>query len=96
MHVSVNKAVTNAQNSAAVATESAQNKSLFEGSRAAFRADIESIEQPLTNLTKWSAKKTISCSDMRIELGKVETALAKLMADKTKLLNMDPTADLTA
>ena len=96
MHVSVGKTMADARNSAAEVSKNAEKKILFEGSLATFRAGIESFGSPSTNLTLLSTEKTVSCLDMRAELSKLEVAMAKLMEDKVKLLNMDPTADLTA
>ena len=63
---------------------------------ASFKAGIESFGSPATNLSQLSSEKLISCTDMRLELTKVESAMSKLMEEKTRLLTLNPTADLVA
>ena len=68
--------MTDAKNTVAVANENAEKKRLYEGSLAAFRAGIESFGNPSANVTQLSTDKTVSCSDMRNELSKLETAMS--------------------
>ena len=63
---------------------------------ANLKAGIESYGSPATNLSQLSNEKTISCADMRVELGKIEATLSKLMEEKAKLISLDPTADIAA
>ena len=59
---------------------------LFEGSLAAFKANVESFGNPVAYLTKLSTEKKISYADMRLELGKIEAEMTKLADEKTKPL----------
>ena len=80
----------------AKANAKAGKERLFEGSLAAFKANVESFGNPVAYLTKLSTEKKISYTDMRLELSKIETEMAKLAEEKTNLLNIDPSADTTA
>ena len=96
MHVSVSKAVAANKEKVATANEVKEKEAQFQGSLAALKANIKSFGSPATNLTRLTTEKVISCADMRIELSKIEATYSKLMDEKTKLINLNPTADLTA
>ena len=88
MHVKVSKAVTDANKEAMTANMTAERDRLFQGSLAAFKANIELFGKPAANLTTLSRERKISCSDMRLELKKIEDDMSKLREEKEKLLNL--------
>ena len=74
----------------------ATKKQEFEVAKAALKAKIEGFGKPSVNLISLSNEKKISFGDMRSEIKKLEESLAKLMEERVKLGNMDPTADLSS
>ena len=96
LHVSVTKAVIAAREKVASANKSKEKKVQFRGSLAALKANIESFGRPATKLTKLTTEKVISCADMRLELVKIETTYSRLLEERTKLINLNPTTDLAA
>ena len=64
--------------------------------KAVLKASIEGFGKPSRNLSELSSAKTISFSDMRAEIEKIETSLAKILQEKVNLLDLDPSADLGA
>ena len=96
IHVSITKAVTKANTTAAAAIKAADEEKEFQGKLANFKASIESFGNPSANLSQLSREKNISCADMRSEIGKIEATMAKLLVAKEKLVTLNPSADLVA
>ena len=96
IHVSITKAVTKANTTAAAAIKVADEEKEFQGKLANFKASIESFGNPSANLSQLSREKNISCVDMRSEIGKIEATMAKLLVAKEKLVTLNPSADLVA
>ena len=57
MHVTVNKAITTARNTAAALNATTEKERQFKGSLAAFKSSIESFGNPSLNLTHLSTEK---------------------------------------
>ena len=57
-----------------LAEKEAEQKNKCERAKAAFRTGIESFGKPSRNFTQLSEAKTISFSDMRAELSKIESS----------------------
>ena len=68
----------------------------FTAAQASFRAKLEGFGKPSANLSLLSSEKNISYADMRLEVKKLEDSQNKLLEERVKLVNMDPTADLSA
>ena len=65
------------------ANAKAGKERLFEGSLAAFKANVESFGNPVAHLTKLNTDKKNSYADMRLEFGKIEAEMTKLVDEKT-------------
>ena len=63
---------------------------------AIFKANISSFGKPSVHLLTLKEEKTISFEDMRQEIAKLEESFKKLVDDKVKVLELNPSADLTA
>ena len=78
----------------AAANEAKQKKDINDA-LTNLRANIEAFGEPSTNLTQLSTGKSISYVDMRSEMSKLEESFAKLLQDKTTVLRLDPSIDLS-
>ena len=91
-------AQTERQSQVAAQTEAdaTLKKQEFTAAQASFRTKLEGFGKPSANLSLLSSEKNISYADMRLEIKKLENSQAKLVEERVKLVNMDPTADLSA
>ena len=91
-------AQTERQSQVAAQTEAdaTLKKQEFTAAQASFRTKLEGFGKMSANLTLLSSEKNISYADMRLEIKKLEDSQAKLVEERVKLVNMDPTADLSA
>ena len=71
-----------AENQRKLAEKEAEQKNKCERAKAAFRTGVESFGKPSGNLTQLSEAKTISFSDMRAELSKIESSCAEILKKK--------------
>ena len=85
-----------AENQRKLAEKEAEQKNKCERAKAAFRTGVESFGKPSGNLTQLSEAKTISFSDMRAELSKIESSCAEILKKKEEILTLEPTADMGA
>ena len=83
--------VSQAENTA----DTAASKRKFDTSVSSFKAKIDAFGKPSENITQLSTEKTISFGDMRLELAKIEENYSRLLDDQVKLLEIDPSADIT-
>ena len=103
MDLQVNQAAAN-QEKVASDLERQQKKDEDQAARerefsvalAVFKASIIGFGKPSAQLSKLRDEKTISFDDMRDEVRKLEQAHAKLVEEKVAVLNLDPSADLSA
>ena len=79
-----------------LAEEEAERKSKCERAKAAFKTGVEAFGKPSTNLKELSTAKTISFSDMRTEMSKLEDICAELLKKKEEILALEPDADIGA
>ena len=63
---------------------------------AVFKSSISGFGKPSVNLAKLSEEKKISYEDMRAEITNLEVAVKGLIDEKVKVLNLNPTVDLSA
>ena len=61
--------------------------------KAKFQLGVESFGTPSVLIAQLSSEKTVSSSDMRLELGKIEAQFESLKVD---LMNLSSSSDLTA
>ena len=73
----------------------ARKKKDIDDALTSFRTNMEAFGEPSTNLTQLSTEKRISFVDMRSELSKLEESFAKVLLDKTTVLRLDPSQDLS-
>ena len=96
MQLKVNKAIGEKNSQKKMSEAENEKKKLYDSSLAALKSNVESFGKPSLNLSKLSEEKVASYADMRLELAKVEAAVVKLQEEKVKVLNLDPTADLSS
>ena len=84
------------ENQRKLAEEEADRKSKCERAKAAFRTGVEAFGKPSANLLELSTAKTISFSDMRAEMSKLEESCAELLKKKEEILTLEPDADIGA
>ena len=96
MQLKVNRKIKEKEQREKESSLEADKKKQFEGRLAALKASIQTFGKPSSTLSNLSIAKTISHADMRLEMKKVEDSLAKIQEDMSKVVDMDPSADLTA
>ena len=96
MKLKIDKLVLETNKKTEDESAAADKRKQFDGLLSTFKADILSFGKPSTNLSQLSSSKTISFKDMRSEVEKIESNLVKLQEERRKLMDLDPTADLTA
>ena len=95
MQLLVNKTVADKKAKTEADSHAADKRTQYDSLLATFKSEIQNFGKPSASLTRLSAAKTISYTDMRNELQKIESNMRKLQETKAKVVSMDPTADIT-
>ena len=75
--------------------DKAEAKRKFEGAIATLRTKIEGFGKPSANLLELTRDKRISFVDIRQEIQKLEESQAKLLEERGKVVDLDPSADVS-